>query len=637
MTVAISPSPFQRIVPPLQRCDAPNAGMVRWLRRHTAPVSSFLYRQTAASLARRALQLSDDLDRLTDAELLAAWGALSGRGHNSRDAQARRLALLRVAAHRTLGLRAHPVQLLAAQALSSRAAVEMATGEGKTLVTAMAAALQAAEDWPVHVITANDYLAARDAETVGPLFAALGLRAAAIEPGTAPEIRRSVYALPIIYASSKEIAFDHLRDRIAFGETTRLRLKLDRLLDPARAPVMRGLWSAIVDEADSVMIDEARTPLVISGPPDETPGALARAAVALVADMVEGQDFVIAREDGARPVLTATGEARVSRAASALGGVWRGERRTRELAERALYALHMLRRDVHYIVRDGKVQIVDDYTGRIMEDRLWSDGLHQMVEVKEELEPSAERQILGRLTFQRFFRRYRRLSGISGTLAEIGPELAEVYGLSLFRVPTHAPVRRLVKLACVLPDRTTKWAAMADCVARHRADGRPVLVGTRTVAGAEAASAALSAIGIPHRVLSAAQDADEAEIIAAAGRAGAVTVATNMAGRGTDIRPDADALAAGGLCVILCERHDARRIDRQLMGRCARQGEPGIVEILLSAEDEILRLSGQRRATVAAFDRAQAALEREHATMRRVLDRMEESLDDLAAFAGGLE
>jgi preprotein translocase subunit SecA len=635
---------WQRTLPPLPDHirKAPSRGegfdLDAFARGAFAPVAEHLRTRRAWRVARAALRHEVAVGSLTDAVLLQEWAEQSRRARKGAADRGRRMALLREVVRRQKGLLAHPVQLVAASALSERTCIEMATGEGKTLVTMMAAALQAAEGWPVHVITANDYLALRDLEEGAGLFATLGLSAGGIDPDATPPDRRAIYGRQIVYASSKEIAFDHLRDRIALGDASLLALKVDLALGRAEPPIMRGLWSAIVDEADSVMIDEARTPLIISAPaPADSFGPLAEQAMRLVARLQDGTDFELDPK-GARPVrLTDAGLARVDQLSQRLGGVWSGQRRARELAERALYASHILQRDVHYILRDGKAEIVDENTGRIMADRTWSDGLHQMVEVKENLAPSAERMTLGRMTFQRFFRRYLRLSGLSGTLSEVRRELSEIYSVALMAVPTHRPSQRRQGRVEVLESLSAKWARVADLAAQHAGAGRPVLIGTRTVEAAEQAACALGDLGIPYQLLTARQDATEAEVIAQAGQGGRVTVATNMAGRGADIRLSADARAAGGLVVILTERHDSGRVDRQLIGRCGRQGDPGLVETILSAQDPILGTPPPPTPGLRDFDRAQARIEALHARQRAQLNQMEEGLNEMIAFAGGVE
>lgn len=639
--------PF-RLLPPLPAAaeDAQSSNSDRFdlaaaVRGTSAPLVTALRKQKAGRLMRAALRLEDQASGLTDTALTDRWQSLSyaAKARRITGAQkAERLAVLREHVRRETGMLAYPVQLLAATALADRTAVEMATGEGKTLVTAMGAALQAAEGWPVHVITSNEYLALRDLDLNAALFARLGLTAGGIDPEMEQAERRNIYARDIVYAASKEVAFDHLRDRIALGDASALTLKLQAMTGTGAEPVMRGLWSAIVDEADSVLIDEARTPLVISAPGGDP--ALARIAVQAVRmaqRLRAGPDFTLDPK-GKRPVkLTDMGKNIVRGRADLLGGVWTGERRATELAERALYALHVLQRDAQYIIREGKAEIVDENTGRIMPDRTWSDGLHQMVEVKEGLEPSADRVTLGRLTFQRFFRRYKQLSGLSGTLVEARRELKEIYDLAVMPVPTHRPSQRRVLAAHVFATAEEKWSAVAEAAKRYAEGGQPVLIGARTVGGAEAASAALTAQGIAHRVLSARQDAQEADVVAHAGVSGTVTVATNMAGRGTDIALDDAAREAGGLVVLMTERHESARVDRQLIGRCARQGAPGLVETYLAADDDIFGANGHPSPRVADFDAAQRRIEDRHRSQRADLNRMEEGLDDMIAFAGGLE
>lgn len=611
------------------------------LRGWAAPLATQARKLSGWATTRLALRQARWVADQTDDTLLARWHSLSRQeaaGRLTLLGRAHRLAVLREHVARETGMTAYPVQMLAALSLASRTAVEMATGEGKTLVTAMGAALQAAAGWPVHVITANEYLALRDLDLNRALFTRLGLTAGGIDPDMEPPDRRQEYACDIVYAASKEVAFDHLRDRIEYGDASALTLKLGLASGTSQPPIQRGLWSAIIDEADSVMIDEARTPLVISAPGgDDKLARMAQQAVDIASDLAIGADVAIDPK-GKRPVeLTEVGKQRVRDAADLLGGVWAGTRRAEELAERALYALHVLERDEQYILRDDKVEIVDENTGRIMADRSWSDGLHQMVEIKEGLDPSEEKVTLGRLTFQRFFRRYRRLSGLSGTLIEARRELKEIYDLAVMPVPTHRKPQRRIGPVRILPDAAGKWQAVAQAAEKIRGSGQPVLIGTRSVGAAEAASEALQEIGLAHEVLSARHDAGEADIVGRAGQSGRVTIATNMAGRGTDIALDDQSKAAGGLVVLMTERHDSARVDRQLIGRCGRQGAPGYVETFLAADDAILGQTPPRNPGVRDFDRAQARIEDQHRKQRADLNRMEEGLDDMIAFAGGLE
>ena len=468
----------------------------------------------------------------------------------------------------------------------------------------------------------------------------------------APAARRAAYSCDVTCCSNKEIAFDYLRDRMALGaKPANLRLKFEQLAGAGartRKLVMRGLTFAIVDEADSVLIDEARTPLIISG---QTEAAneqrMAEQALALVASLDAGTDYTVLKEE--RLVeLTEPGKARLSTLAEPIGGIWDGTILREEMASNALAAIHLFRRDEHYLVRDDKVQIVDEYTGRIMADRSWSEGLHQLIEVKEGCPATGRRVPLARMTYQRFFRSYRHLAGMTGTARSVAGELWSVYRLSVVRVPTNRPIRRVNYRDRIYPTAAQKWLAIATRVAEMAGQGRPVLLGTRSVAASEQASEHLTRARVDHHVLSAAQDDDEAKIVAAAGARGQVTIATNMAGRGTDIKLGPGVAALGGLHVIMSERHD-RRIDYQLGGRAGRQGDPGSVEVMLFLEDPLLDVYRSRTAArIAAFvlarldrrrlfGRAQRRTERLHSRIRRNLLKADEQYGTLLAFSGRVE
>ncbi|MCZ6596885.1 MAG: preprotein translocase subunit SecA [Planctomycetota bacterium] len=580
--------------------------------------------------------------------------ALRARGFTT-DLVARTFALVREVTTRHLGQRHYDVQLIGGLALLRGTVAEMGTGEGKTLAATLPACVAALAGVPVHVVTVNDYLVRRDADLMGPVYRALGLRVGAVVHGMSTEQRRAAYRCDITYCSNKEVAFDYLRDHLVLGQApANLRLKLERLYGrDARADrlVMRGLHFAIVDEADSVLIDEARTPLIISSQ-TESAGEQrwAEEAMSLVAPLERDVDFLVLADQG-RVDLTDRGSVTLAEAAARLGGLWTSRIRREETARQALAALHLFRRDDHYLVRDSKVQIVDEYTGRVMADRSWSEGLHQLIEAKEGCPVTGRKVPLARMTYQRFFRKYRHLSGMTGTAREAAGELWAVYRLPVVRIPTHKPVRRRHGQDRVCRSADEKWSRIARRVGALRGKGCPVLVGTRSVAASERASEYLAAAGIEHVVLSAAQDQEEAEIIARAGETGRVTIATNMAGRGVDIKLAAGVAALGGLHVIMSERHDAGRIDRQLLGRCGRQGEPGMTETIVSLEDPLLELHGERFLRSLAklpgplgrwlgrvlFDRTQRRAERTHSRMRRELIRYDSRLNTLLAFAGRAE
>jgi preprotein translocase subunit SecA len=501
-------------------------------------------------------------------------------------------ALAREAAARSIGQRHYRVQLMAGWGLLQGKLVEMETGEGKTIAATLAASAAALAGYPVHVITVNDYLAQRDADEMGPLYRLLGLSVGVVVQGMPKSARRQAYAESITYCTNKELAFDYLRDRVAAASrSSKLHLSLHKLSGNSRGDedlVLRGLYFGIVDEADSVLVDEARTPLILSSSGGASEEKVeCEQALDLARRLDAGADFTVTLAER-NIVLTEGGRSRLDDMTEPMEGVWTSARGREELVTRALSALVLFRRDQHYVVSEGKVQIVDESTGRVMPDRSWERGLHQLIELKEGCPLTERRETLARLTYQRLFRRYLRLAGMTGTAREVAREIRSVYGLEVVRVPLHRPSRRLVAVPTICRRREEKWRTVADVVRRLAiTGGRPVLIGTRSVRASEEISGVLGELGIPHALLNAKQDQTEAEVVALAAQPGRVTVATNMAGRGTDIRLGQGVAERGGLHVILTEYHESRRIDRQLFGRCARQGDPGSCEAIVSLEDEI--------------------------------------------------
>jgi preprotein translocase subunit SecA len=503
------------------------------------------------------------------------------------------LAAVREVAGRRLGERPYLVQVMGALALHRGWLAEMATGEGKTLTAGVAAVLTAWTGVPLHLITVNDYLAERDAGWMAPLFSFCGLSVGFVTGEMDPVERRRNYACDVVYTTSKEIAADFLRDRLLLGQFTdvarwrvhqRFRLKGDL----PNGVVMRGLHSAIVDEADSVLVDEAVTPLIISGKGEEAAMRELHGKVAAVAEALEPRTDYHVNTRYKEIELQPPGRRKVAAAAENWGHRWRNDVHASELVEQALVARIFFQRDKHYVVREGQVVIVDEYTGRLMPNRKWRHGLHQAIEHKEGIEISAPDTTLARLSFQRFYRLFRHLGGMTGTAWEVRRELWHIYRLPVVRIPTNRPVRRRQ-----LPDRhfvtsEEKWRAIVRAVGEMHATGRPVLVGTRSVAASEELAARLRREGITFALLNAVQDGEEARIVAEAGIAGRVTIATNMAGRGTDIRLGEGVVERGGLHVISTERHDSLRVDRQLFGRAGRQGDPGSAQAFVSLEDELL-------------------------------------------------
>lgn len=509
------------------------------------------------------------------------------------------LAEVCAAAARVLGKMPFDVQIVVIRSLFNGEIAEMGTGEGKSLTGAIGAATLALSGRRVHVMTVNDYLAARDAETFGPLFTELGLTFSSIDEKTPPDGRHGIYRADVVFSAAKNILFDYLRDQT--GPTADDLRGLGRKLLSLRggaggqpASILQGLDAVIVDEADSVLIDQAATPFILSAG-EAILGGLDTLTLRQMLDMAgtlrEIRDY---RKSEAlrRVVLTDEGRDRLAALAVGAQGLAAVGPVRNHLAAQALVALHMLERDRDYMLTEKGLAIIDESTGRLMPDRQWSEGLHQFVELKEGLEPSEIRTTLGRITFQRFFPRYRHICGMTGTARAAARELSEIYGLSVRRILPRRPDQRRWQPVRILPDLDAKWQAVAKLAAILQARGAPLLIGTRTLAASQACSAALQARGLAHDLLTAEHVAEEAAIVARAGEAGRITVATNMAGRGTDIILSDEARAAGGLQVVLTELHGNSRIDRQLCGRCGRQGDPGTVHRVLSLGDDLLLTEG---------------------------------------------
>jgi preprotein translocase subunit SecA len=580
-------------------------------------------------------------DELRSRSLSLRYRALSGELLDHLLPEA--FSLVREATVRTLGMRHYDVQILGGAVMHRGSIAEMQTGEGKTLTAMLPLYLAALRAQGAHLATANDYLAQRDAAIVRPALELLGLSVASLD-GTTPRVqRRQAYRCDVTYGAAREFGFDFLRDRLLVGrDIDRGPELLGRMLgdadaDGAAEAVQRGLHFCLVDEADSILIDDARTPLIVSALPGNSPDsarALYQWSAAATTEFEESADF----------------EHQVREAAVTLSV--RGRRKVRELPkpvllaavgtidlyehiERALLVQREYRRDRHYVVRDGQVVIVDESTGRIAEGRKWRDGIHQAIEAKENLDISVHTGDAARITVQDFFLRYERLAGMTGTAASSARELAKIYRLRVRVVPTHRRCRRQRLTDLVFGQRDAKWDAVVDEVQAMHALGRPVLIGTRTIDKSELLSQQLAAAGIVHAVLNARRHAEEADIVAAAGQLGTVTVATNMAGRGTDIKLGPGVAEIGGLHVICTELHDSARIDRQLIGRCARQGDPGSFRQFMSLDDDILsrgfgvqraeRLrqqcpAGQLPASYSRLlRRAQRRVESEHFRQRRWL------------------
>lgn len=567
---------------------------------------------------------------------------------------ARAFALIRQAGRLALGKAHFDVQLLGGWAMLQGMVAEMHTGEGKTLTATLPAATVAMAGLPVHVITTNDYLVERDAQIMSPIYEALGLSVAWVSMEMDIPTRRKAYQADVVYCSNKTLVFDYLRDLIVLdGSKDEDALRLERLRGEQGTLgqlYLRGLCFAIVDEADSVLVDEARTPLIISGVQEDDTSAVTRQAMELAGSMQPEHYRLLLGER--RVTLNESGREHLRAQCAALPAPWSIPFRREELVLSALTVLHLYKLDEQYIIRDEKIMVVDEFTGRVMPDRSWGQGLHQMLEHKEGLDLSEPRATLKSISYQRFFKHYLLLSGMTGTAAEIRGELGRVYDLPVVRIPTHRKSRRRHAPDAVHRNLADKWAAVRARTQILHQQGVPILIGTRSVAASEQVADVLAQAGLPAVVLNAKQDAGEADMIARAGEMGSIMIATNMAGRGTDIPLSDAARAAGGLHVILTERHESARIDRQLEGRCGRQGDPGHVEAILSLEDAVLdsvtgsgwalpmqtlrspQTKGWRWLAARWLRFAQARTERKLARERRQMVAADEELENSLSFSG---
>jgi len=570
---------------------------------------------------------------LTDDQLRAKTGELKerlARGAELDDLLPEAFAVVREAAERTLGMRHFDVQLIGGMVLHAGKIAEMKTGEGKTLVATLPVYLNALAGKGVHVVTVNDYLARRDAEWMGRVYRFLGLSVGCILHGLTDRERQESYNADVTYGQNNEFGFDYLRDNMKFA----LEDYVHRTY-PEEATDFKGqrIWKlfnyAIVDEVDSILIDEARTPLIISGPAEESTDKYY--VIDRVIPRLQKETDYTVDEKTRNAVLTEEGIAKVERILGVSNLYDPGQIDTLHHVNQALRAHAIYKRDVDYVVKDGEVLIVDEFTGRLMPGRRWSDGLHQAVEAKENVKIERENQTLATVTFQNYFRMYKKLAGMTGTADTEAVEFHQIYGLEVMVVPTHRPMIRDDLADVVYKSEREKFNAVIEDIRERHERGQPILVGTISIEKSERVAAMLKKEGIKHHVLNAKQHEREAEIVAQAGRFGAVTISTNMAGRGTDIvlggnaefmaahvagtkdpadpgyqaaleqcraqtaREREQVLEAGGLHILGTERHESRRIDNQLRGRSGRQGDPGTSRFFLSLEDDLLRIFGAER------------------------------------------
>ncbi|MDI6732060.1 MAG: preprotein translocase subunit SecA, partial [Candidatus Margulisbacteria bacterium] len=554
--------------------------MLNWLARLFGQGDE-KYFKTIRPLVDRINLLEPQLQKLSDEELKNITFTLKERRHKGEtldDLLPEAFAAVREASVRTTGLRHFDVQLMGGIVLHQGKIAEMKTGEGKTLAATLPIYLNALEGKGSHVVTVNDYLAKRDSEWMGPVYRALGLEVGVIQHWMEPPERRAAYAADVTYGTNNEFGFDYLRDNMS--------LSLDQC-------VQRQLHYGIVDEVDSILIDEARTPLIISGMVEDSVQSYLKADQ-IVRKLVRTGDFTT-DEKTKNAILTEMGAKKIERM---LGIEYLFDISTMDLAHQIIQSLrarHCFEKNVDYVVKDGEIIIVDEFTGRLMQGRRYSEGLHQAIEAKEGVEVRSESQTLATITFQNYFRLFKKLAGMTGTAKTEEGEFWKIYKLEVAVCPTHRNMIRADYSDIIYKNKRAKFKAVVDEISEWHKKGRPLLVGTISIENSELLSEMLRRRGIPHHVLNAKQHEKEAEIIAKAGQKGMVTISTNMAGRGTDIVLGEGIAAVGGLHVIGTERHESRRIDNQLRGRAGRQGDPGSSRFYVSLEDDLMKLFGSQR------------------------------------------
>ncbi|MDK6804892.1 preprotein translocase subunit SecA [Aerococcus sp. UMB7834] len=531
--------------------------------------------------AKKVEALGDKFAEYSDDQLRAKTESFKERlqnGETEEDVLVEAFATVREGARRVLGLYPFHVQIMGGLALHYGNIAEMKTGEGKTLTETMPVYLNALSGKGVHVVTVNDYLARRDSVEMGELYEFLGLTVGLNTNDMSSDQKREAYNCDITYSTNNELGFDYLRDNMVVYKSQM---------------VQRPLHYAVVDEVDSILIDEARTPLIISGQAEQST-ALYQRADYFVKSLQEEEDYVI---DVSSKTISLTEEG-IEKAEDVfhLDNLYDVENgRLIHHIDTALRANYIMLLDIDYVVQEGEVKIVDGFTGRIMDGRRYSDGLHQAIEAKENVEIQNESKTMATITFQNYFRMYDKLAGMTGTAKTEEEEFREIYNMNVIQIPTNRPVQRIDAPDIIYPNLESKFEAVADEIQERYQDGQPVLVGTVAVETSELLSNLLSKRGVPHNILNAKNHAKEAEIVTQAGQKGAVTIATNMAGRGTDIKLGPGVKEAGGLAVIGTERHESRRIDDQLRGRSGRQGDPGYSRFYLSLEDDLMRRFGSDR------------------------------------------
>ncbi|AXH98481.1 preprotein translocase subunit SecA [Sporosarcina sp. PTS2304] len=532
-------------------------------------------------IADQVEMLAADMEKLSDEQLTEKTEEFKERyqqGETIDDLQVEAFAVVREAARRVLGLYPFRVQIMGAAALNEGNIAEMKTGEGKTLTSTLAVYLNALTSKGVHVVTVNEYLASRDAEEMGKLYEFLGMKVGLNLNSLSKEEKREAYEADVTYSTNNELGFDYLRDNMVLYNEHK---------------VQRPLHYAVIDEVDSILVDEARTPLIISGQAAKAQ-ELYRLANRFVITLKKDEDY--SYEESTKGVVLTESGIEAAEKAFSIDNLFDLQHVTLNHAiNQSLKAHVSMHNDVDYVVEEGEVVIVDSFTGRLMKGRRYSDGLHQAIEAKEGLEVQNESMTLATITFQNYFRMYEKLAGMTGTAKTEEEEFRNIYNMNVIAIPTNKPIARDDRPDLIYASMDGKYKAVAEDIKERHEKGQPVLVGTVAIETSEIISAFLKKYGIPHNVLNAKNHESEAEIIQDAGKKGAVTIATNMAGRGTDIKLGDHIQDVGGLAVIGTERHESRRIDNQLRGRSGRQGDPGITQFYLSLEDELMRRFGSEQ------------------------------------------
>jgi preprotein translocase subunit SecA len=598
----------------------------------TSSAARTLSRATSRELIPHIRALAESLQRATESQLLGEVTEVRrelARGHKNSEPHllAAGLALACEAMRRARNITLYDVQLIAAMAMSRRCIAQMQTGEGKTFVALTASLYLAMAGRGVHVITPNVYLAERDFKLASGVAGVLGLSAALLPERTDAVQKTPAYDADITYGTGHEFGFDYLRDQLTLRQQAQHRLgerllhHLDSPSTSRRLTMQRGLSYAVIDEADSVLIDDASSPLVLSfGSNESAPDTDAHlTARALALALKQGDDFRLDAATG-RAILTEAGVRRCHASDVAIP-VLQLVRPWTEYVQQALRAMFLFRRDVHYVIQNDEVRIVDETTGRIFEDRSWQDGLHQAIEASQGLKITAEKQSVAQVTRQRFFRLYEHLSGMTGTAIGCERELQDVYQLEVEEIPLRVASRRKLLSTRFFSTSSARHQAVLESAVACRDQGRAVLIGTRSIADSELLELGLQDRAIPVQLLNGLQNADEAEIISAAGQPGAITIATNLAGRGTDISLHESVKECGGLHVIVTECQTSGRMDRQLIGRCGRQGDPGSAQVFASAEDTLVTQFGPWLAN--ALRREADALCEVHSNFTSQLQRLQ--------------